>query len=257
MRPRSSSQRPFRALDTRQAGQVMLGPGETRTLNVLGVGGVPARGVGAVALNVTAAPTEVGFLTIWPDGRAMPNASSLNFVAGQTVPNAVVSGVGSNGRIAIHNPFGSVHVNVDITGWFAQSDSEPPVLQSLSLSPSSINTAGSSQVITVSARIIDNLAGNAGNAGNAGAGYRSSPSQIRFKSPSGNQIVDAMLSGYERVSGTALDGVYSYAMTVPRFAESGTWVVDNALLVDQVGNLRRMTATDLANAGPPNSFTNN
>jgi serine protease len=131
------------------------------------------------------------------------------------------------------------------------SDSEPPVLQSLSLSPSSINTAGSSQVITVTARITDNLAGN------AGEGYSSSPSQIRFKSPSGNQSVTAMLSGTERVSGTALDGIHSYAMTVPKFAESGTWIVESALLVDQVGNLRWMTATDLTNAGLPNSFTNN
>ena len=130
---------PFRVLDTRQPGQVMLGPGETRTVNVLGVGGVPNDGVGAVALNVTAAnPTEAGFLTIWPDGRPMPTASSLNFVAGQTVPNAVVSGVGSNGRIAIHNPFGSVHVVVDVTGWFRLSDTEAPVPVSIGVSPNPV-----------------------------------------------------------------------------------------------------------------------
>ena len=141
---------PYRALDTRQPGQVVLGPGETRTLSVVGIGGVPTDGVGAVALNVTAAePTDTGYLTIWPEGQSRPEASSLNFTAGQTIPNAVVSGVGANGSIAIFNPFGSVHVIVDITGWFARSDTEPPVLQSLSLSPSAVNTAVGAQTIVV------------------------------------------------------------------------------------------------------------
>jgi len=240
---------PFRALDTRQAGQVALGPGETRTLNVIGVGGVPAEGVGAVALNVTAAiPTEAGFLTIWPDGRPMPNASSLNFVRGQTVPNAVVAGVGSNGRIAIHNPFGNVHVIVDITGWFAQSDSEPPVLQSLSLSPPAVNTSTGAQNIVVTARVTDNL---------AGTGVGRNLFEIRFRSPSGNQFVWTSMFSTNRISGTELDGVYQSTMNVPAFSESGTWNVEYVNLNDAAGNFRRMTATQLANAGHPTSFTNN
>jgi hypothetical protein len=239
---------PFRVLDTRQPGQVILGPGETRTINVLGVGGVPTDGVGAVALNVTAAiPTEAGFLTIWPDGRAMPNASSLNFVAGQTVPNAVVSGVGSNGRIAIHNPFGSVHVIVDITGWFALSDTEGPVLRSLSLSPSVINTAAGSQNIVVTARVTDDL---------AGTGVNRNLFEIRFRSPSGNQFVGTSMFDTDRISGNDLDGTYQNTMMVPAFSESGTWTVEWVLLNDAVGNSRYLTAADLANAGFPNSFTN-
>jgi hypothetical protein len=31
--------------------------------------------------------SESSFLTVWPKGEARPNASSLNFVAGQTIPN--------------------------------------------------------------------------------------------------------------------------------------------------------------------------
>jgi hypothetical protein len=103
----------------------------------------------------------------------------------------------------------------------------------------------------VRARITDDLAGN------AGAGYSSSPSQIRFVSPSGGQFVDAMLSGSELISGTTTDGVYEYQMTIPRLAESGVWTISSFLLVDQVGNLRWKTAAELSGAGFPTTFVNN
>ena len=46
-------------------------------------------------MNVTVtAPTASSFLTIWPSGAPLPNASSLNFVPGQTVPNLVVAPLG-------------------------------------------------------------------------------------------------------------------------------------------------------------------
>src|SRR4051794_36970137 len=61
---------------------------------VAGRGGVPVDAV-AVVLNVTVAGAlGAGFLTVWPCGSTMPLASNLNFVAGQVVPNAVLSKVG-------------------------------------------------------------------------------------------------------------------------------------------------------------------
>ena len=65
-----------------------------------------------------------------------------------------------------------------------------------------------------------------------------------------------MLDGFHRVSGTAQDGVYSYQMTVPANAETGTWTVDNLLLVDQVGNMKRLNAADLSAAGLPTTLNN-
>ena len=241
---------PFRLVDTRTMPQYeKVGPGETLEFEVLGEGDVPLEGVGAVAMNITVTgPTEDGYLTVWPSGRGMPTASSLNFVSGQTIPNAVISGVGDGGRISVYNAFGSVDVIVDVTGWYALSDTEGPQLVSLSMSPSSVNTSLSSQVVTVRARITDDLAGN------AGAGYSSSPSQVRFMSPSGGQFVDAMLSASELISGTTTDGVYEYQMTVPRLAESGVWTISSFLLVDQVGNLRWRTAAELSGAGFPTTF---
>jgi hypothetical protein len=100
-----------------------IGPGATVELDVTGRGGVPATGVGAVALNITAtrasAPT---FLTAFPTGTGRPDASNLNVQPGQTVPNMVISKVGANGTVSIYNRFGSVEVIVDVLGWLPTGD---------------------------------------------------------------------------------------------------------------------------------------
>ncbi len=88
-------------------------------LPVLGRGGVPASGVGSVALNVTVTrPTAAGYVTVWPTGQPRPNASNLNFVEGQTVPNMVIVPVGVGGQVSIFNESGSTDVIVDVLGWF-------------------------------------------------------------------------------------------------------------------------------------------
>jgi hypothetical protein len=108
---------PARLLDTRSTA-TPLGPGNTRALKVTGVGGVPATGVVAVVVNVTAvAPTTAGYLTVYPGG-TRPSASNLNFTAGKNVPNLVVAKV-SNGSITIFNSSGKTHVVVDVVGWFS------------------------------------------------------------------------------------------------------------------------------------------
>jgi hypothetical protein len=84
----------------------------------------------AALMNVTAVtPAGPGFLTIFPDGLgSMPRTSSLNFGAGQTVPNAVITGIGDTpaepgqptGQITIYNNPSSpaTPVLVDLAGYF-------------------------------------------------------------------------------------------------------------------------------------------
>ena len=119
---------PARLMDTRSGGQTIdgqfsgggaIGPGQTRDLTVTDRGGVPASGVGAVALNVTVVgSTSGGFLTVYPKGVATPNASNLNFTAGQVIANMAIVKVGAGGQITISNPYGSTPVIVDVVGWF-------------------------------------------------------------------------------------------------------------------------------------------
>ena len=96
-----------------------LAGGQVFNLPVAGRGGVPASGVGSVALNVTVTrPTAASFVTVWPSGQARPNASNLNFTPGQTVPNMVIVPVGAGGQVSIFNETGTTDVLVDVLGWF-------------------------------------------------------------------------------------------------------------------------------------------
>jgi hypothetical protein len=120
---------PARLLDTRVPGAtidgsfVSTGPipaGGVLAVDVVGRGGVPA-GAGAVALNVTVVnPVEAGFATVFPcvgGGGVPPDASNLNFVAGQAIPNAVVSKVGDGGRVCVFTSVAADYL-IDVAGAF-------------------------------------------------------------------------------------------------------------------------------------------
>jgi hypothetical protein len=85
-----------------------------------GVGGVPATGVSAVVVNITATePTAGSYLTAFPTGTAKPLASNLNFGPGQTIPNLVVVKLGAGGKFSLYNAVGSTHVIADVVGWYS------------------------------------------------------------------------------------------------------------------------------------------
>jgi hypothetical protein len=114
---------PNRILDTRTgvgvSAAAQLGQGGIVDLKVAGVGGVPATGVTAVVLNLTATnPSAPSFVTVWPSGSIRPLASSLNFGAGETIPNQVIAKVGPNGSISLFNNTGSVDLIADVVGYY-------------------------------------------------------------------------------------------------------------------------------------------
>lgn len=114
---------PARIADTRY-GLGASGPlaGHTSiTIQVTGAGGVPSTGVSSVVVNVTVTDAQgAGYLTIYPSGQTRPTASALNFIAGQTVPNLVVSALSSQGQLSIFNGSASpVQVIVDVQGFFS------------------------------------------------------------------------------------------------------------------------------------------
>jgi hypothetical protein len=124
---------PERFLDTRAgvgAPTGKVGPAGRIDVSVLGVAGVPLdpAKVSAVVVNLTAdSPTTPSFVTAWPSGAAMPNASSLNFAAGQTVANLVFAPVGADGRISLANERGDVHLVGDIVGWIPSGAAYIPI----------------------------------------------------------------------------------------------------------------------------------
>ena len=83
---------------------------------------MPASGVSAVVLNVTAIGHGTGYLTAFPAGVTTPTASNLNFSAGQNVPNRVIVPVGTDGQVSFTTNT-SVDVVVDVNGWFTDGSS--------------------------------------------------------------------------------------------------------------------------------------
>ena len=114
---------PSRLLDTRVS-TVDRPAGPMRadssvSVQVTGRGGVPATGVSAVVLNITAdQATADTYVTAWPSGADRPLASNLNLPPGVTTPNAVTVRVGDDGRVELYNAVGSVHLIADVAGWY-------------------------------------------------------------------------------------------------------------------------------------------
>ena len=96
--------------------------GAVLAVPVNGTGGV-ATDASAVMLNVTVTnPTADGFVTVWPCGEPQPGTSNLNFVAGQTVANAVLARPGASGRVCAASNVDTDLV-VDVQGSFAAAGS--------------------------------------------------------------------------------------------------------------------------------------
>jgi hypothetical protein len=122
---RFTSLNPARLLDTREPTDPLFGAvagGGSIDLAVTGVGGVPASGVSAVALNVTVdQPTAPGYITVWPTGAQRPTASTHNFTPGLTVANLVLAKVGDGGKVSLFNSNGATHLVADVVGYFSST----------------------------------------------------------------------------------------------------------------------------------------
>ncbi|MEV4119485.1 hypothetical protein [Micromonospora sp. NPDC049645] len=81
-----------------------------------GSGDVPVT-AGVLNLTVTG-PTTAGVLTAYPRGAARPTASNVNFVAGETASNLVVSKAAGGYVNVFNNSSGTAHLLADQAGYF-------------------------------------------------------------------------------------------------------------------------------------------
>ena len=124
-----TSFKPERPLDTRSSiGPLgaLDGSGEAYRLKIAGTGSVPATGVSAAVLNITATTTTTssagGYLTAYPCSGTRPDVSNLNFVSGKTIANSAIVPVDSNGEICLY-VYGKADVIVDVSGYFSSTGS--------------------------------------------------------------------------------------------------------------------------------------
>lgn len=110
---------PCRLVDTRSAGPA-LAAGSTRNFIAAGACGIPAT-ASTIAVNVTViGASSAGNLQMWPAGTTPPGTSVLSFQAGQTRANNAFVTLGVSGSFSAlaGMPTGSVHLVVDVVGWF-------------------------------------------------------------------------------------------------------------------------------------------
>jgi PKD repeat protein len=91
------------------------------SLQIEGNGPIPATGVTAVALNVTATDaTGPGFISAYADGSKRPITSNINFGPRETLPAQIIAPVGADGKIELFNGglVGSTDLVADVAGYF-------------------------------------------------------------------------------------------------------------------------------------------
>ncbi|MFH9353901.1 hypothetical protein ACH4J0_33215, partial [Kitasatospora sp. NPDC017646] len=112
---------PIRVVDTRELTYWETGTRPAGTVPAWGTLDIPVGdlpNIAAVTLNVTVTePGAEGHLTVYPHGDPAPDASNLNFLPGETIPNQVVVPV-KDGKVSLYNASGApLHLVVDEFGY--------------------------------------------------------------------------------------------------------------------------------------------
>ena len=115
-----SPMQPVRIADTRPSG--FISTDNPLVIDLKGTFGLPKIGLGAVALNVTATgATQDGYVTVWPCADTKPPTSSVNYAAGEDIPNTVIASPDQYGKLCLDS-FTPVNLIVDLSGWFISGD---------------------------------------------------------------------------------------------------------------------------------------
>ena len=119
---------PCRLADTRGNGFIgPFGPPAlvaltARVFPVAGYCGIPNTAQ-AVSANLTVTEAvDRGWVAVWPEGAPQPSplVSSINFVPGVNIANAVVAPLGTNGGITLYPRVGT-HVVIDVNGYYVSA----------------------------------------------------------------------------------------------------------------------------------------
>ena len=107
---------PERVYDSRQPGLAALAPQQVREVPIP-TSVIPAGSTAAV-INLTAANgVQPGFMTAFPCGQPVPNASNVNFLGGEARAVGAIVGLGLGNTLCVVADT-TVHVIVDVTGFY-------------------------------------------------------------------------------------------------------------------------------------------
>ena len=63
---------------------------------------------------------------MYPCGEARPEASNLNYTAGQTIPNLVIAKPGAGGKVCIYS-YATIDALADVSGYFPAGSGFTPI----------------------------------------------------------------------------------------------------------------------------------
>ena len=107
---------PQRVYDSRQPGFAALAPMQVREVRI--PDSVIPAGSTAAVINLTAAnAVRPGYMTAFPCGKPAPNASNVNFYAGEARAVGAIVGLGLGNTMCVIADT-TVHVIVDVTGYY-------------------------------------------------------------------------------------------------------------------------------------------
>jgi len=113
----------------------------------------------------------------------------------------------------------------------------PPEMVDFNVSPTTINVSESSQDVTFTLRLTDDLSG-------FDWGY------IMISKPPW-YLKRCNITLFHKISGNIFDGIYVITLEFPRSSESGSWIIDFIYINDKEGNLRYISNDNLIDLGLP------
>jgi hypothetical protein len=110
-------------LPTANATLSAIAGGKSIAVQVTGIDSIPSSATAVVGNLTATGSTGGGYLTVYA-GSTAPTTSDVNFSAGTTNANMVISGLNSSGQVNIANGGGqSVNALLDVSGWFTAATS--------------------------------------------------------------------------------------------------------------------------------------
>jgi hypothetical protein len=115
-------------------------------------------------------------------------------------------------------------------------DVTAPVLENISISPSTVDTRNGTAVVLANLTVSDDLSGlNESILG----------SEMVLISPSGKEFLWKKIMPADRISGSSTNGTYQVQFELPQYSEEGAWTIDYIELVDRNYNTRFLIPANL------------
>lgn len=152
---------------------------------------------------------------------------------------------GGHGRTMVTASFQTRGFPTTFTNEGTMSDTDAPSIDALSITPASVDTDAMAQMITVELTLSD-----------MGSGIADPPTKHSFRlaGPAAAHPINVEFTSSARVSGNAASGVYRVNVTIPHYAEKGTWKMTALTVWDASLRVKALVETDLTQAGLAHSF---